>query len=695
MSRVVGLSCALLLGGCSLVWGVDPDRFRDGGMDASVDDGGVDGGEGGPGDAGDAGDAMQCAARFERDCNDGDDDDCDGLVDCNDFDCATDLIQCCDARGPLFPVEDFDPAPAWRWLGGEVPQTPGALEFGGSGSTHALQVPECIPIDLGVRISVRMHLVAAPVVCDDGSSDCENYGAIVITEEQALSDGSLFPANLAVRLDREGHAQIHAAAGDVLLDSADDAVTFGAAPIDVTISLTPGADDEGRPQVFATVTLVQGTTITWPSSADPERRFTTRAAFPRSYLLGDILGCTAARGLLLAFEGAGPQVSIDRVSVEQFGCANPSHFQPVRAIGVSLDADDLDGTLSTQDSSDWTVGGLGSPAIQSFFPDDGPTERTELLYDASNRDRTLEGRDDVHYSIGGAWTTDPDSIGPYTPRAGGAPMIGLRPPDCLGTAMPPEGCASLRSVREAALFVPVTEDRVRMGTMFPLVFARERTTDGAFEIAGATAYWNDMRPSAFDTPIAAPDDQCLSMRDPVIVPTGPGSTEDLIVLYTCERRDAPSSIRALQLDEFPPTDTGVTRIAGEVIDPAMLGAIAVGGVRAADAAVWFHDGEVVLRVWFISEDLSRDPATISFAEGSGPLGELPTLHLYAANPVLRSGDPLLGTCPAAGCSIESVAVTRLANSPNTVRLMISRTPEPASGIEHVLVPLDQVWPALD
>lgn len=132
---------------------------------------------------------------------------------------------------------------------------------------------------------------------------------------------------------------------------------------------------------------------------------------------------------------------------------------------------------------------------------------------------------------------------------------------------------------------------------------------------------------------------------------------------------------------------------GVALTASQLGSFASIALRAADGATWIvHEELVIHRLWFVTRDL-RGRTAIAFAEASGPPDALPTFEPYAANPVLRADDPILGGCDTYSCEIESLAVTRMANSSHRVRLFVARAIRMPSEIRHVLVPLEQVWPA--
>jgi hypothetical protein len=682
VSRAVLALGVAALGGCTLLNAPDPGRL-DAGFDAPI-----------PIDAygRDATDAPICT-RFERTCDDGDDEDCDGLVDCNDFDCATSL-DCCGASQTVVPTESFDPPfPDWPWMptsfGAITQPGPRLDDFGRTGVPRGVRVRDCVPIDLGARVMATLYAEAGTPVC--GATACENYASIVLSPATDMPPGDPrgLLDELAVRVYHDGRAEVRRA--DEVLETAP--TNYGLDPIAVTIELTPGVHTDGLAYVFATIRLQQPGIAEWtPFENDP--------FIPREHLVGAELGCTVARGLFLAFEGVGTNSGVDDVEVTRFECANPSHFQSPGTLGVELEAPDIGAEPG------WTLGGVGEPAIASYRSSVSDPERWELAYDASNRDRALEGMAPVHYSIGGSYTTASGGLtmwtarlGSMSPRTAGEPILGFDPPDCVGAVVPdpPNDCSLLRSYREPGLYVPLDEaDRTLLSpTTSPfLVAARQIPASRDFEIVGARYDGLPLDDSDLAT-LLSPHEGCASLRDPALLPGAPDGEMPFFLLYTCDPGDGtPTTIRAARLaSPLGPA----TAEPGWEIRPDQLGRFAEAGVSSPDGAVWFvgaTSGYAVYRIYFVAESYDGAPV-LAFAEGNAQAwGELPDVVPYAGNPVLRSDDPLLGDCPTDGCDIRSVAVTRHADLPNRVRLYFGRTLEEDTSIRHVLTPLDQVWPAL-
>ena len=265
--------------------------------------------------------------------------------------------------------------------------------------------------------------------------------------------------------------------------------------------------------------------------------------------------------------------------------------------------------------------------------------------------------------------------------------------------MPIEGCGALRGVREPDVLVPVDEtsrERPPGGVVHPLVVAHERAgARGVFDIAFTSLPLGLGGVAPLTTLVTAgagPITECVSLRDPALLPIGPGEAPaGYFVLFTCEREGMPSIVRAVRTN----SDLGaLTFIPEPVLTPTSLGnGFAERGVYGADGVAFFDEaGSVTYRLWFMARDRS-ERSTIGFAEGSGPRGMLPAFRGYVANPVLVETDAVLGDCPIGRCALESVAVARWAADATHVRLLVTRQIQEAGmATRYVMVPLDQVWP---
>jgi len=671
----ITIACALLATGCLL-----PDRSkldRDGGADAGPDDGGGDAGDAGDAaeDGADAGDGSVCDVReqHERTCEGGEDEDCDGLVDCNDFDCGRDL-GCCGAGGTA-TISDFTTGAFWTSLPTGV--APAIAPSGGvvadfySSEPRATRFDSCLPVDLGIEVRALMR--ARGGACTAGTF-CP-YASLVLTPQSEMARGVPLADELSIRVYADGTVEARRA-GRVL--SRHDA-PLGAGVIDVRVQLTPGIDDAGVAWVYAHVRVVSPDEefVPWPE---------LRALVPREDLIGAALGCEEARGLYLALEGQGDRVEFDSVTVDPAECANPSHFQRPSGGLAELDAASVGATPR------WSSGGIGAPALGSYLLDGAPQTTWTLLYDATNVPRTNELLAPVRFSVGLSQTTRDDGVSDWSVR--GDPLIGLDPPQCAG-CMP--------SVREPTFLLPVEEDERGLPSSSSgwVVYAREVDGSGgrrfSLRARRLTASPIDTGSTEYEliVPVTgdAGPDECESLRDPLLLPMERESADEAWLIYSCERpRGVLREIRIARLvsDALGPRVEG---LAAPLLTSTDFDPIAALTLRATDGVAWFVGEDLVIyRIWLATRDLMGRTA-IAFAEASGSPAQPPVFEPYAANPVLRADDPLFGDCTTRDCAIDSVAVARTANSPHRIRLLVARTITTSTEVRHVLSPLDQVWPA--
>ncbi|MDQ3035416.1 MAG: hypothetical protein M3Y87_23630 [Myxococcota bacterium] len=665
MRATIVIVCALAATGCLF-----PDRSklgRDGGVDAG--DAGGDGGheeDAGDGGTDDAGDGCVVAEQHERSCENDRDDDCDGLTDCNDFDCGRALV-CCGEGGDA-TTSEFMTSAYWTSLPtGATPVIAPAddvISIFPSSEPRAIRYDECLPVDLG--IAVRAVMRARGPSCAAGTS-C--HASLVLTPQSDMARGIPLADELSIRVYADGFVEARRA-GTLLARSPR---TLGAGPLDVEVKLTPGIDDAGNAWVYTEVTV---------SGSEPWQPWTgLRALIPRGDLVGAGLGCEQARGLYLALEGIGDRVEIQSVTIDPFECANPSHFEIPPGGVTEIAIEDVGATER------WSSGGIGAPALASYFVDGAPPETWTLLYDATNVPRTNELSAPVRFAVGLSQTTRGGGLSDWT--VVGDPLIGADPPHCAG-CMP--------SVREPTIHLPIDEEtRGLPAVSFGwAVYARELEDSGGrrFRLEARQITTAPIGASSTAYPLLTPASEgsgCTSLRDPLLLPMHAGDATEAWLLYSCARGASPREIRIARFT----ADGGAPR--ATPLDVALLTAADVGPIasialHAADGAAWFVGDDLVIhRLWLATRDISGRTA-IAFAESSGVPGEMPSFVPYAANPVLRAEDPVLGRCDAADCDIDSVAVTRIANSPHRVRLLVARTITTATEVRHVLVPLDQIWP---
>ncbi|AKF08095.1 hypothetical protein [Sandaracinus amylolyticus] len=673
-----GLACAALaLVGCLM-----PDRSlieRDAGMDAPDTSQWEDAGDAGE-DAGDGG--CRTDQQFERTCDNGEDDDCDGLVDCNDFDCGREL-ECCGSGGESVVSEFATDSLDWVSLPIGVPPaiqretTDDVVSSFGTGDPRGLRYVECLPVDLGMSITATLRAPRGTACAT--REGCE-YASIVLTAVPDMARGASLPDELSVRVYRDRIVEVRRAGR--VIDTAPQ--SFGIDDVNVTIELSPGVSG-GAAWIFARVLVAQTGVDTWDVFADSDDGG-RRALIPREHLAGEGFGCAAVRGLYVALEGRGNYVDVDAVGSDPYECANPSNFRTIEGASTGLDHT----ALRAADA--WAAGGVGAPTLGSYFV--GVDDAWDVYFDATNVPRTNELSAPVRFAIGGATTSDDEGLAAWTSRdALGAPVLGVSPPQCVGAACPP-----LSSVREPALYVPLDEETrsIERSTQGWLAAARE--LDGS----NGRRFGIDLHPMGLSPffvaddamPVLRPDTEgggCTSLRDPLLLPAGPHPTTTFWLLYGCERTGTLREIRMARVD----VDGGVraTLPSEVVLDADDFGDIAAITLRGADGASWFpNDDEdlAIHRLWVVARDLAGR-TSVAFAESAAPRDEPPRFVPYAANPVLRASDPVLGACPGR-CDIESIAAARIANSPQRVRLLVGRTITTATEVRHTLLPLDQVWP---
>jgi hypothetical protein len=189
-ARIGSIAAALALAsGCSLINEPNRKLYMDAGADgAEIDappdgptdalrDGMMDGGDGGCPDAG-------CPSPEE--CAGGEDDDLDGLVDCQDFDCVGFPDCCADDSVPDVVINEmWNGAIGLSWQGipddAAIPMTVDTHieRFREDDEPTALIRRECSPLLLGLELDVTFQVQGSPSCPDVG--DCPYYAAMLLT----------------------------------------------------------------------------------------------------------------------------------------------------------------------------------------------------------------------------------------------------------------------------------------------------------------------------------------------------------------------------------------------------------------------------------------------------------------------------------------------------------------------------------
>lgn len=650
VTRLLALMGGLCLIGCSLLNA--PDR-RLLSSDASVDasDGDMDGDTGVP----------------EEICDNGLDDDGNGLSDCVDFACAG-RAQCCDV-GSVVLQETWDPGDNLSATWAAIPSgsagypvrelvsgTPNITTFEGS-SYSAILTRVCIPLALGLDLTFTL----SPTSVGTCTQDCE--AGLVLTGAKDLLEGERLPDDLAVRMDSEGLLTV-TQAGRRLATATER--TGAGQRTRITLRLGPTFRD-GEAVMEATLTAHNLETDA------REVLLENQAFLARADLVDNLARCDESEGLFVALEGHGDRVHVGALEATTLRCANPDQFQvppdaPLTATRLGVGA--------------WAEGGIGRPALVSS--QNGADIQWDLLFDATNVDRQSERFISLGFALGHAQSTTWNAS-PWIQRDG--PKLGNDPPACTG-----ESCGEDEAFREPSAFASL-DGASRISQLYSAFARRRPTTDGS-ERYGLWAQLMSRDPNTVDAPRATAvldeDEGCLSLRTPAITPAGASFLErGFLLFYTCERGDDASEIRVLRLSaSLEPMGSSAAVVTAE-----RLGDYAAGGVDSP--AVWADfdpaSDSGVYRLWFIAHSRGGAQSSVAMMQAQVDTGNvLPSFQPYPGNPVLTAGDEALGGC-AGTCTISGISVTRRADSTQTVRLLVAHDENNAGTTTYTFAPLEQFW----
>lgn len=637
----------LALGGCTLLFGPDRDLSRDdagsdaGGFDAGLDGGGDGGTDGGGGDAGCPG-----SQGIETSCTNGEDDDCNGLVDCNDFACRASPA-CCDTMSTT-PWPDIGPYDSGLWARDGEPGLPmvtsSTVDFGTAGYPQALVLNECAPLAFGADFD--LSFAVTPGMRGD-------FAALLLSPVSSRGGMSPFLAELAVRVFDDGEVRLERAGTTVRSEM------IAGAMITVRVSLRPGVDDANRGVLRATVEA--GGTM-----------FADDLPF---LLLSDLRGppTCAPDGLFVVLEGQGTNVTVSsQTNAGLLSCENPSQFLPDQS---TPDLGDMVDELAPD--TGWRTGGVGEPSVAHV---DTGVDRLELWIDAAETERADEFLRRIDFTLGATR----HQSGGWAPRLlmGGAPTL-------FGP-----------STREPSVAAPVDSLGRPGGSNFYVAFAQRRPMNpDLYDVELRSVPFAEpvtpLAPQTLLVPIAV---DCASLRDPSIVVLGENERDDLLLFYTCERQGARDAIGAARF-AWNAVDGEYQRVVHESrLLTADVGGYAARGVFSPEAvfipASPPMEPDARIRLWFLSRDASGEVA-MSTAFGTIQDG-LPTLSPYPGNPTLRAEDAILGGDCSIGCSIDAMGVTRTLPgsrwSEPSYLLVVAHSRQTVTGVDHELVRILQRRP---
>jgi hypothetical protein len=654
MNRWLAVLATLLIGGCS--WLNAPER------NLVPPDGGVGG--------------------IELFCDDGLDDDDDLAFDCDDTDCSQEPACCVLRRTTLsedWTAPDlstgwtFTPTSAGSWspLRSSLDGTTFVGGFLPDDSPRALMSKDCVSLALGGWVETSLRTTDS-TGC--GPSDlCDQYAGVVLSVATDSAPGSKLQDELAVTLH---------AGGLVLVTQADVEVARASAGleenVDVGIELRPTLDEFNLPILKAEVTVAGERVL---------EDFTVAT-------IGDLAGsgaCAEIPGLHVAAQGRGEGVYVGPLETAKQDCANPSQF------------DEQSATLSAANlefSPSWVEAYVGSPALASSRNSVSDVQ-WDLIVEGSNHGPELEPTTHIGYALGHARvaTDEGDDWRLDTWKSSGLPKVGDDPPSCLdGT------CDDNRSVREPHLLAELNDQQELRDLV--LSFARELvTTPGERDIFGIQVVRPVGAPTTSialpSTPTLSPNEipECVSLRDPALIPVDPEAQDGYWLLFTCiEGAGAATEIHAVRISRaLEVIREGGSPMRRVVLVASELGPFAAAGIRSPEPLISFEEDGMRLRIWFLAQRTPGD-WTVALAEArthdtSILEFELPEPVPFPVNPILSSASTLVRSgCLDEECNITGIAVAPRADDPSRLRFLLARRLNlPGGGRTDQLIPLEQTW----
>ena len=609
------------------------------------------------------------------------DDDCDGVTDCDDLDCANDARCCAGGAGTVSLSEPWtapDVGGTWTVPANDFASTfttvsgIGLTSFGADGVLRSLmprdRTKSCVPLALGARVEVYLHGDACTGACTDEA-------AVLLTGATVPVRGAALAADLRVSVTAGNTLHVTSGTTELVEPTAIDPT--GRVVIDISSSVQDG------------VAVLAASVLTGTDGL--EHTVASNVAFIAQSLLracpGDsLLGVPAAPGLSLAVEGRGSSVTVGPLTVSTLGCTNPNVFS---SAGEPITASDVGA------ADDWAAGGFSAPALLPY----SGTQR--LFYDAAKLGRDLEETAPIDFSIGAAEAPSFTSPWAALPTSPAPPYLTRTPPTCA-----PGSCVEPGSVREP------TASATYQGTRFDstvgehiLAFARATAIADVYDIAYVKAPTGSRgappSPQSAEL-LVAPSEACVSVRDPALAQADERPAAGLWLFYTCVRTLGPSTIRATALEFTDGTLGALKDTDVEVLGPG-IGAYAANGVsgsaalvRAVSPSLEFPDRKALaVRLWFVARGLDGR-RSLALAEGQVAIGtgedaatlRIPALQPYPANPLLYGNAPELGTCDGT-CILRDVAIGRLPNSTALTVLVARSVDLTVGGTEWQLIPLSQ------
>ncbi len=633
----------LLASGCTVFYEptyTPPDGGTDGQLEAGPD-GGMD--------------AGPDAVRTEINCEDGNDNDNDGLVDCNDYDCSH-IAACCGEQN-----EDIEVNEPWdivsrfaNWdVKGATPviERAGEMSFvGGRTAMRYVRDDDCVTADLGLFGYVQFKpRLSAGEGCED------DFASAGFTVASQPGSGPSYATEIRVTVNACGEYDVLRGNTSLL------AGTYKPADPNQTINFAITPSTEGSEEVMRV-------TVTASGLAEQTVLVEGIAFIDRDKML-EPQGCAdKGRGLRLVLEGqaASNPMKVGQVHFTAAQCANPGQFAAEELGGsAQFDVSDVNPTGT------WAAGGLGSPTLEEESGD------WQVLYDATPDPRQIAEFHPIDFAIGRSAAT---TIPSWDPSAGGAPIS--EPLD------PPESCQAVNCMNEI---------KYRDPFVFGGVIAYTRDTPEGPQI-GIEPYRHTRSSLQLGPPILTADDTRWTAEQPPVCPDGVSQptfaklpfnqqTEQYWLFFTCHSGDERSIAYQRVSDEgdnFVLSGTGgKIELVGK---GGHAGTYALGGIESPEVIVEYGTApNVVYRLWFIARDRGQR-RSIGLAQWQPNGSEPPNFIPFPGNPVLQASDPE-AMC-GSGCKLESLAVAR---DQDKIRFLLAQSVNVFGEVSYQIVSLIQNW----
>lgn len=684
MSRVsLVLSFIILGSGCSVLFAPDRDAigpdldgaFIDAGADAMIDASETDGCVG--------------PETLEVTCNDMTDNDCDGEIDCFDFDCRS-ADNCCTPTmaetaclDSTVPITGFLPQPAAAatdimFSGGGC--TGQVSEFTSApGPTRGLVSRSCQPVNFGMTYTVNFRIATPCPSCIRA-----DYAALSFGLTEVIVDPMDYADEFRFVILPDGSA--FAEEAGTILGNPIPANTFnGMFPIQLVVDLDPGPSTDGIDVLFVSAVATQG--------REQYDLLVREPVMPLADLVCFMEGGGTATGLYAVVEGTGNFVQVDTaLSRQARGCANPSQFRrPLMEPDLSIPAM-------------CDVGGAGAPTLINYCYSncDGspPNVQWDLWADGSSMPRQNDTLDFLDFGTCGFVGS---TLGSLPDGSAGEPWDTAQRPPLAAPYL--WAIAQAEGAREPTLLAAYDDGAgVRVGDLWYAYARRETAMTDDFTIYGGrirrTGSAVEDRARVLDLGMEALS-ECAALRDPLLLGdygirgTGHGVI-GAFLLFTCDRSPGADSIGVAELELN--IDTGRLELMEGTVNANWLtssvGAFASRGVSAPEGFTEPSEDGVTLRLWFLARGVGSVAPTVGFAQGRGPLdGGLPVVTPYPANPILTNDSPAIRQdCVGEDCRITGLTVTPVVNDMVDYQFLIARERRAGTTVTYDFISLLQPKP---